>query len=169
MAGNHASASPMDRVTSYHWTAALITLVLTLSACAPSPGPSAGSAPRPAAQVAPEPPRVTRTLVVGSGRPIDNLSNMGVRDAEVRDLVNASVTNKDLTTFQWYGWLAQELPSIERGTLQIHSDGSMTSTWKMRSGIKWHDGTPFVHGTSSSPWRSPGIRTCPSRSGPSLT
>ncbi len=121
------------------WVGAVLGLVLVAAACAPAPPTQS-----PAGQAQPAAaPRVQRTLVVGSGRPVNNLSNMGVRDAEARDLVNASVTNKDLTTFQWYGWLAEELPSIDRGTLRVNADGTMTSTWKMRPGIKWHDGTPF--------------------------
>lgn len=140
MAGHLAHASFPARGAGHWWGAILLTLVLVAACAAPpaAPAPSGQAQTQAAVQ-----PRVARTLVVGSGRPVNNLSNMGVRDAEARDVVNASVTNKDLTTFQWYGWLAEDLPSLDKGTLRINADGTMTSTWKMRPNIKWHDGTPF--------------------------
>jgi peptide/nickel transport system substrate-binding protein len=40
--------------------------------------------------------------------------------------------------------LAQELISVDRGTWRVNPDGTMDVTWKLRPGIKWHDGTPFT-------------------------
>jgi peptide/nickel transport system substrate-binding protein len=40
--------------------------------------------------------------------------------------------------------LAAELPSVERGTWKILDDGRMEVTWKIRPGIKWHDGRDFT-------------------------
>jgi peptide/nickel transport system substrate-binding protein len=40
--------------------------------------------------------------------------------------------------------LATELPSVERGTWQLHPDGRMSMTWKLQQGVTWHDGMPFT-------------------------
>lgn len=140
MSTGNLYASPVAGVGKRRSAVALAACLIVIAGCTPSsPSPSApGRAQPQAAQ-----PRVTRTLVVGSGRLINNLANWGIRDGEARDLVNASMTQKDLTTFQWQGWLAEELPSLEKGTIQINPDGTMVSTFRMRPNIKWHDATPF--------------------------
>jgi peptide/nickel transport system substrate-binding protein len=91
----------------------------------------------------PSAPRIQRTLVVGSGLPVDNLWNWGRRDSEPQGLVNAGLVIKNLTTFEWTPWMAEELPSIDKGSLQVNADGTMVSTWRLRPNITWHDGTPF--------------------------
>jgi peptide/nickel transport system substrate-binding protein len=40
--------------------------------------------------------------------------------------------------------LAAEIPSVEKGTWKLNTDGSMDTTWKLRPNIKWQDGTPFT-------------------------
>jgi peptide/nickel transport system substrate-binding protein len=39
--------------------------------------------------------------------------------------------------------LAAELPSRENGTWLIRPDGTMQTTYRLRSGVTWHDGTPL--------------------------
>jgi len=39
---------------------------------------------------------------------------------------------------------AAELPSLEAGTWKLLDDGTMAVTWKLRRGIRWHDGTEFT-------------------------
>jgi peptide/nickel transport system substrate-binding protein len=45
---------------------------------------------------------------------------------------------------EWIPKLAAEHLSVERGTWTLNPDGTMTTTWKLRPGIKWHDGAPFT-------------------------
>jgi len=40
--------------------------------------------------------------------------------------------------------LAQEKPTVESGTWKVNPDGTMEMTWKLRTNVKWHDGTPFT-------------------------
>jgi len=40
--------------------------------------------------------------------------------------------------------LAVELPSVGRGTWRVNPDGSMDVEWKLKPGLKWHDGAPFT-------------------------
>jgi peptide/nickel transport system substrate-binding protein len=40
--------------------------------------------------------------------------------------------------------LAEAVPSVENGLWKLLPDGRMETTWKIRSGASWHDGTPFT-------------------------
>ena len=40
--------------------------------------------------------------------------------------------------------LAREVPSLENGGVVLRPDGGMDVTWKLRPGVKWHDGVPFT-------------------------
>jgi peptide/nickel transport system substrate-binding protein len=37
-----------------------------------------------------------------------------------------------------------ELPSLERGTWRVFADGTMETTWTVRAGAVWHDGSPLT-------------------------
>src|SRR5688572_12711333 len=36
--------------------------------------------------------------------------------------------------------LATGLPSLDNGTIRLLDDGRMETTWKLKQGVKWHDG-----------------------------
>ena len=38
--------------------------------------------------------------------------------------------------------LATEIPTVENGGVVMRADGGMDVTWKLRPGVKWHDGVP---------------------------
>lgn len=38
--------------------------------------------------------------------------------------------------------LADDLPSLDRGTWTVHPDGTMDTTWRLRPNAVWHDGGP---------------------------
>src|SRR5207249_510570 len=38
----------------------------------------------------------------------------------------------------------KEQVSQEKGTWRVFPDGRMETTWKLREGVTWHDGTPFT-------------------------
>lgn len=40
--------------------------------------------------------------------------------------------------------LAEAVPSVENGLWKVTSDGRMETTWKLRAGAFWHDGTPVT-------------------------
>lgn len=40
--------------------------------------------------------------------------------------------------------LATAIPSLEQGDWRINPDGSMDQIWKLRPGLKWHDGAPLT-------------------------
>jgi len=45
---------------------------------------------------------------------------------------------------QPYPEVADALPSVQNGTWTIYPDGTMDTTFRIRSGVRWHDGTPMV-------------------------
>jgi len=40
--------------------------------------------------------------------------------------------------------LAEAPPTVENGQWRLFSDGRMETTWRIRDGARWHDGTPFT-------------------------
>src|SRR5205807_4848701 len=57
-------------------------------------------------------------------------------------LLNVGLTALDHTgTSQ--ARLAEALPSVENGLWTVAADGTMETTWKIRPGARWHDGSPF--------------------------
>jgi len=62
---------------------------------------------------------------------------------EIKNIVHAYlVTENDVRVQQ--PELAVESLSVERGTWRLNTDGSMDTTWRLRPGVRWHDGTPFT-------------------------
>src|SRR5437764_3452915 len=123
---------------------ALLSLV-TVAACAPQvePGRSSGAQPDPAA-----PSKANKTLtVVIQAEPVAFIRNLHVgiqgdvgREAQyvMHDTLDAEME------FEVYiPQLAQELPSIEKGTWRVNPDGSMDTIWKLRPTVKWHAGHQF--------------------------
>ena len=50
--------------------------------------------------------------------------------------------------------LAEETPSLERGTWRLLPDGSMETTFRLRPGATWHDGAPFTADDVIFTWRA---------------
>ena len=40
--------------------------------------------------------------------------------------------------------LAETVPTLENGLWKLFPDGRMETTWKLKPGLKWHDGTAFT-------------------------
>lgn len=121
---------------------ALAVALAVLAGCAGpvSPGDSRSGA-------GPEPPRVTKSVVMGmSGVPF----TWGEMAANGNRFWNPTYTAMHdwLTMITNNGQvvprLATEVISQERGTWRILPDGRMETTWKLRQGVTWHDGQPFT-------------------------
>ncbi len=63
--------------------------------------------------------------------------------AELAQLISTGLADMDGTTVV-APRLAAELPTVENGLWQITSDGRMTTTWKLRPNLIWHDGASFT-------------------------
>jgi ABC-type transport system substrate-binding protein len=61
----------------------------------------------------------------------------------LEQLVNASLSELNADK-RLQPLLAEGVPSVEHGTWQVFPDGRMETTWTMRPGARWHDGTPLT-------------------------
>jgi peptide/nickel transport system substrate-binding protein len=70
------------------------------------------------------------------------VSGSGASSGTTKRLFNAGLTFLDEhETPQPY--LAERLPQLNTDTWRVSADGRMETTWHLRPGITWHDGTPF--------------------------
>src|SRR6185369_13802005 len=81
-------------------------------------------------------------LVVGYDREPDTMNRYSTHILEdiqsciIEGLVTADEKN-DVVPI-----LAADIPTLENGGVVLRKDGGMDVTWKLRPGVKWHDGVP---------------------------
>jgi len=131
------SRSPLHRALMACMAGSLI-----VSACAGQSGQARGSASqeptgafkRIVATVQGEPHTLYQKFNPSSRVP-------GIENLEL--LVNAGlgVTNDSATLVPQ---LAEQIPTVENGLWKVLPDGRMETSWKIRSGVRWHDGEPFT-------------------------
>jgi len=63
--------------------------------------------------------------------------------AELFQLLDGSLTYLDGDNTR-QALLTDAVPTIENGRWQVLPDGRMETTWRLKPGIKWHDGTPMT-------------------------
>lgn len=126
---------------------ALLGLALMLGACGPAPlqraeaDGSAGAPSKPGAVASP------KTLVLGFDVfPSNAQEKVGTssKGAEQRRWIfTGYLTGLDKTDTP-RPMLAEEVPSVEKGTWTVQPDGTMETVWKIRPTARWHDGTPVT-------------------------
>lgn len=124
----------------------LLATVVALAACAPAPGARTATSNEPARPAGPK--RITGAIL--SGEPVMLRSSAGGGfggsaagiDA-IEDLVHAGATRRD-DADELRPVLIEARPSIENGLWMVSPDGRMETTWKIRNGARWQDGTPFA-------------------------
>jgi peptide/nickel transport system substrate-binding protein len=118
----------MNRMTV--GTRASRALLLALLACAP-----AGES-----RLAPS----NDLLVVGYDREPDTLNRFSTHILEdIQTCVVEGLTTTD-EKMNVMPLLATVIPTQENGGVVLRPDGGMDVTWRLRPGIKWHDGHPFT-------------------------
>ncbi|HZT06272.1 MAG TPA: ABC transporter substrate-binding protein [Chloroflexota bacterium] len=128
---------------------ALVLIVATFaSACAGSPsgtGPVGSSAPSSAGGAK----RITAGIL---GNPytlsyeINTAGTGSVRGVgEVEKIIHSGLVIRD-GDGRLQPQLAEAVPTLENGKWRISPDGRMETTWVIRQGAVWHDGTPFTAG-----------------------
>ncbi len=125
------------------FVASVLVAVTAALACAPSSArdqPSSSSeAVRPAriqrvtAAIPAELPTVYAALNPGAGG----------QGRSIQELALAGLTTYD-PVGNLYAQLAEAVPSLENGLWKLFPDGRMETTWRIREGALWHDGTPFT-------------------------
>jgi len=63
--------------------------------------------------------------------------------ANLEQLVNAALAEQTRDR-SLQPQLAEKVPSIENGLWKLLPDGRMETTWHIRNGARWHDGTPLT-------------------------
>jgi peptide/nickel transport system substrate-binding protein len=134
--------------------ALLMVLVVGCAACAPArpsqpgqQGVSQSVPPRPkriVAGIRAEPPLFYQQVTFGA-HGLDT----------IQDMLSAG-----LITFNeerdGVAQLAESVPTIENGLWKVEPDGRMETTWRIRPGAEWHDGTPFTSADVAFTARLPG-------------
>src|SRR5438094_4460151 len=125
---------------SPRWTV-LATLVVLLAGCAP---PAPVGTPSPDGSVAV--PHAKKRITV---------ADLGIATVLNPDLGGSSTTgtiaeliSAGLVDFDPSGTtspqLAEATPTLENGLWKLLPDGRMETTWTLRPGVRWHDGTPMT-------------------------
>ncbi len=101
-----------------------------------TPGESARSGPvkRVTAAIPADPPAVYNTM---------NPPGVGGQGNALQELALSGLTIEDHVR-RLHPQLAEAVPSLENGLWTVTPDGRMETTWKIREGAVWHDGTPFT-------------------------
>lgn len=81
---------------------------------------------------------MSNTLNAGGGGRIDGAPELG-------GLTSSGFSVND-ESGQFVPVLAEQLPSIDNGRWRLLPNGRMETTWVIRQGSVWHDGTPFNAG-----------------------
>ena len=81
-------------------------------------------------------------LIVGYDREPDTMNRYATHILEDIEscVVEGLVTNDE--AMRVVPVLAAEVPTTENGGVVLRADGGMDVTWKLRPGVKWHDGVP---------------------------
>jgi peptide/nickel transport system substrate-binding protein len=129
----------------------LALVALLLAAC--SSGPTSGATPpgvgRPSESITNSAPKV---LVAGMGTDVRAFNQRVARATssgplrggpELEWLLNGGLTKVD-ERGNTIPELAEAAPTVENGRWKIFPDGRMETSWTIRDGAQWHDGTPFT-------------------------
>jgi peptide/nickel transport system substrate-binding protein len=110
-------------------TVLLVPVLIAVSACARSsvgPGPT------------------NDLLIVGYDREPDTLNRFSthiLEDIQTCVIEGLTITDEHMDVVPL---LAAEVPTLANGGVRMRGDGGMDVIWKLRPGVKWHDGTPHT-------------------------
>jgi peptide/nickel transport system substrate-binding protein len=125
-------------------------VALLAIACA-GPGPAAPEArPQSAQPSTPSTPKRIVAAIMGDPPTVnETVARAGAGGTPgvdaLEQLVSAGLSQRDdrgLLRAQ----LGEAVPSVENGLWQVSPDGRMETTWKIKPGAQWHDGTPLSPG-----------------------
>jgi peptide/nickel transport system substrate-binding protein len=83
-------------------------------------------------------------LVVGYDREPDTLNRFSTH---ILEDIQSCIVEGLVTTDERMNvvpLLAAEVPTVENGGVVLRPDGGMDVTWRLRPGVRWHDGVPFT-------------------------
>jgi peptide/nickel transport system substrate-binding protein len=105
---------------------------------------AAGAIPWPRFSVfAAQQPR--KRIVIHGERQVTSLGYHNRRETEHVSMVDAGLAGQNPVTLERVPILAEELPSVKKGTWKIDTQKkTMVTVYKLRPGLKWHDGKPYT-------------------------
>ncbi|MPZ14023.1 MAG: hypothetical protein GEU73_06300 [Chloroflexi bacterium] len=122
-----------------------LTATILLAACAPGPATPGGQGTDDGTSASTGPKRVT-AAIQGDPHTLYQKLNPASRvrgiDA-LEQLVAAGLTTPD-PGGGLRPQLAVAVPSLENDQWKLLPDGRMETSWTIRDGVQWHDGTPFT-------------------------
>ena len=121
---------------------------LIASACAPRVTPSTASQAQPASpNGTAAPKRITAAIAGNHSILYWILAHNSGQTAAGLNAVDDMLSGR-LAAFDDRGallpQLAEAVPTVENGQWVVQPDGRMETTWRIRQGARWHDGTPFT-------------------------
>lgn len=125
------------------WTRT-VTTVLVFSAFAMACAPAA---PRDAtgasSGAAPGSPAALKRITLGAAREQDFRPNSDGQARLALQMVHSGLTVRDGQRIR-HSRLAEAVPSLDNGLWTLLPDGRMETSWRLRDGARWHDGTPLT-------------------------
>ncbi|MDD3460953.1 MAG: peptide ABC transporter substrate-binding protein, partial [Mesotoga sp.] len=67
------------------------------------------------------------------------------------NIIGDGITGTDKDGF-YFPRMVKRMPSLENGLMVINEDGSLTITYELRKGMKWHDGEPVTAHDAKFQW-----------------
>ena len=123
----------------------ILALLVVVAACAPPPG---GTRLPGDQQRGPQAAAPRKSIVFGVQGQINafSLAEVGSGGAgrALAELWLQGLVTSGMKTQAPEARIAAELPSVDRGTMRIEPDGTMSVTWKLRNDVKWADGAPLT-------------------------
>jgi peptide/nickel transport system substrate-binding protein len=111
-------------------------------------GLTGGDSPASGQPAAPAPTAPRRVVAAIQGNPLGGYSRLDPNNSERGNqelgvLVHAGLTSTD-TNGQLHARMAEAVPNVDNGMWKVNPDGTMETTFKIRNGAEWHDGTPLT-------------------------
>ena len=86
-----------------------------------------------------------KRIVIHGERQVTSLGYHNRRETEHVSMVDAGLVGQNPATFERVPVLAEELPSVKKGTWKIDMQKkTMITVYKLRPNLKWHDGKPYT-------------------------
>ena len=86
-----------------------------------------------------------KRIVMHGERQVTSLGYHNRRETEHVSMVDAGLVGQNPATFERVPVLAEELPSVKKGTWKIDAQKkTMITVYKLRPNLKWHDGKPYT-------------------------
>ena len=86
-----------------------------------------------------------KRIVIHGERQVTSLGYHNRRETEHVSMVDAGLATQNPVTLERVPVLAEELPSVKKGTWKIDTQKkTMITVYKLRPGLTWHDGKPYT-------------------------